>query len=168
GRSRGGGRGRQRRSGRRPTRRRGAAQSRARRRRETRPFLQQDVQRRPGRHHASDRGHPVSRPTISEERYEQRILAAQEQLPAEDASALLVGVGPDLQWLTGYGAKELERLTMLVLPAVGRGTLIVPRLERAAAEAATAVEAKVVDVVTWEETEDPFALVAARLEQSNS
>ena len=110
----------------------------------------------------------MSRPTISAERYEQRILAAQEQLPAEDASALLVGVGPDLQWLTGYGAKELERLTMLVLPAAGRATVIVPRLERAAAEAATAVKAKLVDVATWEETEDPFALVAARLEQSNS
>ena len=40
---------------------------------QARPLLQQDVQRRPGRHHATDRGHPVSRPTISAERYEQRI-----------------------------------------------------------------------------------------------
>jgi len=111
---------------------------------------------------------PASRPTISAERHAERIRAAQGTLPGEDAAALLVGVGADLQWLTGYAAKDLERLTMLVLPATGRGTLVVPRLERAAAEAATGVGANVVDVVTWEETEDPFELVAALLEQSNS
>ena len=81
---------------------------------------------------------------------------------------MLVGVGADLQWLTGYGAKELERLTMLIIPAAGRSTLVVPRLERAASEAAPAVGAELVDVVTWEETEDPFELVAARLEASDS
>ena len=77
-----------------------------------------------------------TRPTITAQRYSERISAAQETLPGEDAAALLVGVGADLQWLTGYAAKDLERLTMLVLPATGRGTLVVPRLERAAAEAA--------------------------------
>src|SRR5436305_1371697 len=50
----------------------------------------------------------------------------------------------------------------------GRATLVVPRLERAAAEAAPAVGAALVDVVTWEETEDPFELVAARLDASDS
>jgi len=110
----------------------------------------------------------VSRPRIGAARYEARIAAAQKQLPAEDASALLIGVGPDLQWLTGYGAKDLERLTMLVVPAAGRSTLVVPRLERAAAEAATGVGAGLVDVTTWEETEDPFEIVAALLEASDS
>jgi Xaa-Pro aminopeptidase len=110
----------------------------------------------------------VSRPTIPAARYEARIAAAQRRLPAEDASALLIGVGPDLQWLTGYGAKDLERLTMLVVPPSGRATLVVPRLERAAAEAATAVGAGLVDVLTWEETEDPFQIVAARLDASDS
>jgi Xaa-Pro aminopeptidase len=109
-----------------------------------------------------------TRPTITAERYSERISAAQATLPGEDAAALLVGVGADLQWLIGYAAKDLERLTMLVLPATGRGTLIVPRLERAAAEAAPGVAAQAVDVATWEETEDPFELVAARLEDSNS
>jgi Xaa-Pro aminopeptidase len=110
----------------------------------------------------------VSRPVIPAARYEERLRAAREQLPEEDAAALLVGVGPDLQWLTGYAAKELERLTMLIIPASGRSTLVVPRLERGAAEVAPAVAAKLVDVVTWEETEDPFELVAARLEASDS
>ena len=57
---------------------------------------------------------------------------------------------------------------MLVVPAAGRSTLVVPRLERAAAEAATAVGAGLVDVTTWEETEDPFQMVAARLDASDS
>lgn len=110
----------------------------------------------------------MTRPIIPASRYEQRLAAAQAQLPAEDAAALLVGVGPDLQWLTGYAAKELERLTMLVVPATGRSTLVVPRLERAAAETSVAVQADLVDVVTWEETEDPFELVAARLDATDS
>jgi Xaa-Pro aminopeptidase len=110
----------------------------------------------------------VTRPSIPSSRYGQRLAAAQQRLPGEDASALLIGVGPDLQWLTGYAAKDLERLTMLVVPASGRSTLVVPRLERAAAEAATAVGAGLVDVTTWEETEDPFQIVAARLDASDS
>ena len=110
----------------------------------------------------------MTRPVIPAERYASRLEAAQQALPAEDAAALLVGVGADLQWLTGYGAKDLERLTMLIVPAAGRATLVVPRLERAAAETATAVQAKLVDVVTWEESEDPFELVAARLDASDS
>lgn len=110
----------------------------------------------------------MTRPSIPAARYGQRLAAAQQRLPGEDASALLIGVGPDLQWLTGYAAKDLERLTMLVVPASGRSTLVVPRLERAAAEAATAVGAGLVDVTTWEETEDPFQIVAARLDASDS
>jgi Xaa-Pro aminopeptidase len=110
----------------------------------------------------------VTRATIPATRYEERLRAAQEQLPSEDASALLIGVGSDLRWLTGYPAHELERLTMLVLPMSGRVTLVVPRLERAAAEVAPAVSEKYVDVATWEETEDPFELVAALLGKSNS
>jgi len=106
--------------------------------------------------------------TISAERYAARLAAAQGQLPDEDAAALLIGVGADLQWLTGYAAKDLERLTLLIVPSVGRAMLVVPRLERAAAQVATAVEARLVDIVTWEETEDPFALVAERLSASNS
>ncbi len=110
----------------------------------------------------------MSTRSIAPERYAARIAAAQQALPAEDASALLVGVGADLQWLTGYAAHALERLTMLVVPADGRATLIVPRLEQPAAAVATAVANDLVDLATWQETEDPFALVAGRLEASDS
>ena len=42
---------------------------------------------------------------------------------------VLLSVGPDLPYLTGYEAMPLERLTMLVLPMEGDATLVVPRLE---------------------------------------
>jgi Xaa-Pro aminopeptidase len=93
---------------------------------------------------------------------------AQALLPSQDASAFLIGVGPELQWLTGYAALPLHRLTMLVVPMQGRPSLVVPRLERAAAETSTAVQADLLDLVTWEETEDPFELVARLLTESKS
>lgn len=110
----------------------------------------------------------MSTRTIPAESYATRLAAAQQALPVEDAAAMLIGVGADLQWLTGYSAKELERLTMLVVPTSGRPTLIVPRLERPAAAECVAVSAQLVDLLSWEETEDPFALVAQRLEEGGS
>lgn len=69
---------------------------------------------------------------------------------------LLCSVGADLPYLTGYEAMPLERLTMLVLPVMGDARLVVPRLE-----APRVVEQPdVFDVVSWDETDDPVALVA--------
>jgi Xaa-Pro aminopeptidase len=73
-----------------------------------------------------------------------------------DVDVLLLSVGADLPYLTGYEAMPLERLTMLVLPRSGDAKLVVPRLEAPrVAERPDAFE-----VVPWEETEDPVALVA--------
>jgi Xaa-Pro aminopeptidase len=110
----------------------------------------------------------VSTRSVSAGRYADRIERAQSLLPSQDASALLIGVGADLQWLTGYAAHALERLTMLVIPARGRASLVVPRLERAAAMECTAADGGLLDLVTWEETEDPFELVARLLADSGS
>lgn len=69
---------------------------------------------------------------------------------------LLLSVGPDLPYLTGYEAMPLERLTMLVLPSDGDATLVVPRLE-----APRVVERpEVFSVRPWDEVDDPIALVA--------
>ncbi len=69
---------------------------------------------------------------------------------------LLLSVGPDLPYLTGYEAMPLERLTMLVLPREGDATLVVPRLE-----APRVVERpEVFAIEAWEETDDPIAIVA--------
>lgn len=69
---------------------------------------------------------------------------------------LLLSVGPDLPWLIGYEAMPLERLTMLVLPADGDATLVVPRLE-----APRVVERPgVFTIEPFGETDDPVARVA--------
>ena len=73
-----------------------------------------------------------------------------------DVDVLLLSVGADLPWLTGYRAMPLERLTMLVVPVAGEASLVVPRLE-----APRVVEhPEVFTVEAWEETDDPIALVA--------
>jgi Xaa-Pro aminopeptidase len=80
-----------------------------------------------------------------------------QQLAAERGiDALIVTPGADLRYLTGYVALPLERLTCLVLPAHGDPTLVVPALERQAA-VASGTE---ITIATWDETDDPFALVA--------
>ena len=92
--------------------------------------------------------------TIAPARYEERLGRAREALGRRGARALLIGVGSDLRWLIGYEAMPLERLTLLVLQPTGRPTLIVPRLEMSAANAAPGVGAGYVDLVGWGETED--------------
>ena len=51
---------------------------------------------------------------------------------------LLLTPGPDLRYVTGYDAKQLERLTCLVVPAEGDPFLLVPQLELKAAQASPA------------------------------
>lgn len=89
----------------------------------------------------------------------QRLERARDLAAAADIDALLVTPGADLRYLTGYAAKPLERLTCLVVPVTGVPFLVAPNLEVAAAEAA-GVE---LEIVGWNETDDPFAILAARL-----
>jgi Xaa-Pro aminopeptidase len=100
---------------------------------------------------------------IPPSRYAQRLDAARAALRERGAAALLVGVGPQLRWLTGYAAMPLERLTMLVLPAEGPATLVVPRLERDPAGRAPASAGGLLTIATWGETDDATLAVAAAL-----
>ncbi|MFZ6005480.1 MAG: M24 family metallopeptidase [Actinomycetota bacterium] len=71
--------------------------------------------------------------------------------------AVLLSVGPDLPYLTGYEAMPLERLTMLVLPREGDATLVVPRLEAPR----VVPRPDHFTITPWGETEDPIALVSS-------
>ena len=99
-------------------------------------------------------------PTIPPARYVERLAAAQTLVNQAGLAALLVGVGADLRYLMGYVALPLERLTMLVVPAAGRTRLVVPRLEAAPARTSPGAAGGEVEIVTWDETDDPHALVA--------
>lgn len=70
---------------------------------------------------------------------------------------LLLSVGADLPYLTGYEAMPLERLTMLVLRRDGAATLVVPALEAPRVDE----QPGVFELRAWSETEDPVAIVAA-------
>jgi Xaa-Pro aminopeptidase len=68
---------------------------------------------------------------------------------------LLLSIGADLPWLTGYEALVTERLTMLVLPRDGDATLVVPRLEAARVEE----RPDAFSIRAWDETDDPVDVV---------
>lgn len=74
----------------------------------------------------------------------------------QGVDTLLLSVGHDLPYLTGYLAMPLERLTMLVVPAEGDATLVIPRLEAPR----VAEQPGVFSLLPWNETDDPTALVA--------
>ena len=83
--------------------------------------------------------------------YADRLARVRAAMQAQEIDVLLLSVGADLPWLTGYEAMPLERLTMLVAHRDGDVTLVVPRLE-----APRVVERPgVFTIRPWEETDDP-------------
>ena len=85
-----------------------------------------------------------------------RMERARASMARTGVEVLLVSVGSDLPYLTGYEAMPLERLTMLVLPREGEATLVVPGLE--APRVVPRPEA--FSVHPWGELDDPVAIVA--------
>jgi Xaa-Pro aminopeptidase len=89
-----------------------------------------------------------------------RIDAFTAAVEAASLDAALIAVGPDLEYLTGYRAMPLERLTLLVVAPGGDAVIFVPRLEDPAARAGLLVP---LEIRTWEETDDPHLAVAEHL-----
>jgi Xaa-Pro aminopeptidase len=100
----------------------------------------------------------AERPLVPASRFADRLARAADATGKAGLAAMLVGVGSDLRYLTGYEAMPLERLTLLVLVPGRDPFIVVPRLERGAAEAGLRTP---VDIVTWDETEDPYAEAVA-------
>ncbi len=85
-----------------------------------------------------------------------RMARVRDRMASLGVEAMLLSLGADLPWLSGYEAMPLERLTMLVLPADQEAVLVVPRLE-----APRVVEdPELFTLRPWSETEDPVAIVA--------
>ncbi len=79
---------------------------------------------------------------------------ARAALEAAGVDVLLLSVGADLPYLTGYEAMPLERLTMLVLTRDGEATLVVPELE-----APRVPHNGSCTLAAWPEGADPVAMV---------
>lgn len=92
------------------------------------------------------------------EEYSQRLSKAAARSADLDLDALVIGPGPDLRYLTGYNTHVLERLTALVVPADGTCALVIPSLEKGTAIASPIGQLDI-ELITWDETDDPYALV---------
>jgi Xaa-Pro aminopeptidase len=86
---------------------------------------------------------------------EERLRRTRERMGELGVDVLLLSVGADLPYLTGYEAMPLERLTMLVLPRDGDATLVVPRIEAPRVEE----RPEAFRLLAWNETDDPIRLV---------
>ncbi len=95
--------------------------------------------------------------------YADRLLRATAEAATRGIGALLVTPSVDYQYLLGYSAPALERLTCLILPVEGAPALVLPRLEEPLARHELGPLAEGLEIVTWDETDDPFRLVSARL-----
>ncbi|GAB2586763.1 Xaa-Pro peptidase family protein [Streptomyces capparidis] len=92
----------------------------------------------------------------------ERLERARAATAERGLDALLISPGADLRYLTGYHALPLERLTCLVVPAHADPFLVVPALEKPAAEASPAGGLGV-EITGFTETENAYELIARRL-----
>jgi Xaa-Pro aminopeptidase len=95
--------------------------------------------------------------------YADRLLRTTAEAVKRGIEALLVTPSADYEYLLGYRAPMLERLTCLILPAEGVPAIVLPRLEEPLARNTIGALADAIEIVTWDETDDPFRLVKARL-----
>jgi Xaa-Pro aminopeptidase len=96
--------------------------------------------------------------------YLDRLQRVRKGMADQGVDVLLLSLGHDLPYLTGYHAMPLERLTMLVVPRDGEATLVVPQLE-----APRVVEQPdVFTIASWPESADPVDLVAGLCEGAST
>ena len=90
----------------------------------------------------------MASPNVDSSVYLDRLARVRAAMAERDIDTLLLSVGHDLPYLTGYTAMPLERLTMLVVPRDGDATMVIPALE-----APRVVEQPgVFDMLPWGET----------------
>jgi Xaa-Pro aminopeptidase len=86
-----------------------------------------------------------------------RLRRTQAEMARQGINILVVGASADLRYLIGYEGHESERMSVLVLPRDGEPHYVVPGLEAPLLEG----QRDLLQIVAWEETEDPAAKVAA-------
>lgn len=95
-------------------------------------------------------------------KYSQRLARLQSEIAARGIDAIFISPGPDLRYFTGYDAVPLERLTALVVRSHNEPIIVSPYLEKAAALASPIGEMGL-DVLTWQETDNPYEKIANHL-----
>ncbi|MFN3583234.1 M24 family metallopeptidase [Phenylobacterium sp.] len=105
---------------------------------------------------------PNAPPPITPQERAARIDKAQRLMRAQGISALLVEPGASLIYFTGVHWGRSERLTAAVIPVEGEILVVTPFFEEPSVRESLAVGA---EVRTWQEHEDPLALVAGWLRE---
>jgi len=93
--------------------------------------------------------------------YAHRIDSLQTAMTAAGVDAVLLSVGLDMPYFTGYEAMPLERITMLVVTPSGVPTLVVPELEVPRVNPDPAFE-----IVGWAENEDALAIISNQIDEA--
>jgi Xaa-Pro aminopeptidase len=88
-----------------------------------------------------------------------RVHAARAFAAEAGVDLLVLTPGSDLRYLSGYSAHAMERLTALAVPRRDEPFLVVPRLEAPMVDASPAGGLGL-ELLAWDETDDPFALLA--------
>jgi Xaa-Pro aminopeptidase len=93
-----------------------------------------------------------------------RVERAQTLMEKNGIDLLVIGPSSDFCYLTGHAPHLSERLTALILPWQGKGTIVVPRLEAPLMADLT----DRFDLAVWDETENPLERVAALARDAHS
>lgn len=104
----------------------------------------------------------VSTPPFSSSVYSARLERASALAAEAGLDAVVVGPGPDLQYLVGVEGDTIERLTALVIGPGIAPTVVVPRMELAKVRS-TAVGTLGLAVSDWVDGENPYDLVATAI-----
>lgn len=87
-----------------------------------------------------------------------RLDRARQLLASSGQAAFVASPGADLRYLCGHDVHLNERITALVVRANAEPVLVTPVLEKAVA-LHSPIGALGLDVATWNETDDPYALI---------
>jgi Xaa-Pro aminopeptidase len=83
-----------------------------------------------------------------------RLESVRSRMEELGVDALMLSLGADMPWLTGYIAMPLERLTAFVLTGGGEAVMVVPELEAPRVP----VAGDLFELRPWSELEDPVAI----------
>lgn len=86
----------------------------------------------------------------------QRLDRARDRMAEIGADALLVNAGPSLRYFSGVRWQPTERLVAMLLLPTGKPLIVCPTFELGSLQAELEID---VDILLWEEDEDPVALV---------
>ncbi len=102
--------------------------------------------------------------TVNADVLSERVRRAQLLMEEAGVDLLMIGPSSDFRYLTGHVPHLSERLTALILPWRGKGTIVVPRLEAPLIQDLS----DRFEFAVWDETDNPLERVAALVQETHS